>query len=71
MQAGKYERAISLLVKHGWWDRLLSLMRQLDQVKEMQPLRAAVAAFRQAGMGAAALACTLLLAYENCMHLAL
>lgn len=49
LQAGKHDRAINLLVKHGWWDRLLSLMRTLDAHREAQPLRAAVAAFKQAG----------------------
>jgi hypothetical protein len=51
LQAGKYERAISLLLKHGWWERLLSLMRALDATKDAQPLKAAVAAFNQAGTG--------------------
>ena len=50
LQAGKYDRAINLLVKHGWWERLLSLLRTLDQARDGQPLRAAVAAFKQAGM---------------------
>lgn len=50
LQAGKYERAISLLVKHGWWDRLVSLMRTLDSAKDAQPLKAAVAAFKQSGV---------------------
>lgn len=52
-QAGKYERAIGLLVKHGWWERLLSLMRALDAAKDTQPLKAAVAAFKQAGTNTA------------------
>lgn len=56
LQAGKYERAINLLVKHGWWDRLLSLMRTLDQTRDAQSLKAAVAAFKQAGESAAATA---------------
>lgn len=48
-QAGKVDRAISLLVKHGWWDRLVTLMRTMDPVKDVQQLKAAVAAFKQAG----------------------
>jgi hypothetical protein len=49
VQAGKVDRAISLLVRHGWWDRLVSLMRTMDPVKDVQQLKAAVAAFKQAG----------------------
>jgi hypothetical protein len=57
LQAGKHERAVNLLARHGWWDRLLSLMRTLDQTRDAQPLKAAVAAFKQAGERAAASAC--------------
>ncbi|KAF6264914.1 hypothetical protein COO60DRAFT_1621541 [Scenedesmus sp. NREL 46B-D3] len=31
IKAKKHDRAIGLLVKHGWWERLLALMRSLDK----------------------------------------
>jgi hypothetical protein len=49
VQAKKHERAVSLLVKHAWWERLLSLMRALDAAADARALTAAVAAFRAAG----------------------
>lgn len=49
LQAKKYERAIALLVKHGWWERLLALMRSLDKAADVKHITAAVAAFRRAG----------------------
>jgi intraflagellar transport protein 122 len=49
LQAKKYDRAIALLVKHGWWERLLTLMRSLDKICDVKPIAAAVAAFRRAG----------------------
>jgi intraflagellar transport protein 122 len=49
VQAKKYDRAIALLVKHGWWERLLALMRSLDKISDVKPITAAVAAFRRAG----------------------
>jgi hypothetical protein len=68
LQAKKYDRAIALLVKHGWWERLLTLMRSLDKTTDVKPITAAVAAFRRAGvlcykhlpqMGCLAYACLL------------
>jgi hypothetical protein len=49
LQAKKYDRAIALLVKHGWWERLLTLMRSLDKISDVKPITAAVAALRRAG----------------------
>lgn len=48
-QAGRYERATALLIKHGWWQRLLALMRSLDPASEPKALAGIVDAFRQAG----------------------
>ncbi len=31
MQARKFEQAVALLARHGWWDRMQALVRQLDR----------------------------------------
>ncbi len=30
-QAKKYDRAIAILAKHQWWDKLIGVVRQLDK----------------------------------------
>lgn len=56
-QVKKYDRAIALLVKHGWWDRLQQLVRSLDKTADVKHITAAVASFRRAGWRAAAGSC--------------
>jgi intraflagellar transport protein 122 len=54
IKAGRYERAMPLLIRHAWWDRLLSLVRTLDKERHTPLLSAAAAALRRAGqLGAA------------------
>jgi hypothetical protein len=48
-QARRYDRAIALLERHGWWDRLHEFMRSLDRTADANALRAAIAALRRAG----------------------
>lgn len=31
LQAKKYDRAIAILAKHQWWDKLIGVVRQLDK----------------------------------------
>ncbi|KAF8070897.1 5-methyltetrahydropteroyltriglutamate--homocysteine methyltransferase [Scenedesmus sp. PABB004] len=49
IKARRFDRAIALLAKHGWWERLLGLMRSLDRGADASAIAAATAAFRRAG----------------------
>lgn len=46
IQAKKYDRAIALIARHGWWDRMLALVRQLDKGTGSKHLVTCVAHFR-------------------------
>eukprot|EP00879_Flechtneria_rotunda_P020074 GHRR01021110.1.p1 GENE.GHRR01021110.1~~GHRR01021110.1.p1 ORF type:complete len:1138 (+),score=467.94 GHRR01021110.1:213-3626(+) len=59
IKAKKYDRAIALLVKNSWWDRLLKLVRLLDKAADVKHIQAAVTAFRRAGQYDAAKECLL------------
>lgn len=49
MQAGKYEKAISVLARNGWWDRLCGIVRTLDATRDAGYLQLCATAFRRAG----------------------
>lgn len=53
-QAKKYDRALALLIRNAWWERLTALLRSLDKTADAAHLRAAAAALRKAGQYGAA-----------------
>lgn len=55
IKAKKYDRAIAILAKHGWWDKLLGLVRQLDpKGPHARCLPGCATLFRKAGQFGAA-----------------
>ncbi|GBF97536.1 hypothetical protein Rsub_10459 [Raphidocelis subcapitata] len=53
-RAGRVDRAAALLARHGWWDRLLALVRTLEAPRHAPVLASAAAALRRAGQYGAA-----------------
>lgn len=45
----KWDRAVSILVKQGWWERLTEVVRLLDRAADAKTLATCGAAFRKAG----------------------
>lgn len=48
LQAKKYDRAIAILAKHGWWDKLIEVVRAVDK-GDTKNLAACAGHFRKAG----------------------
>jgi intraflagellar transport protein 122 len=48
-QAKKYDRAIAILARHGWWDKLIGVVRLLEK-GDSRNLSACAAHFRKVGL---------------------
>lgn len=53
-QARRYDKAVALLARHAWWERLHALVRALSRDQDARPLAAAAAALAAAGQYGAA-----------------
>jgi intraflagellar transport protein 122 len=54
LKARRYDRALDLMTKHGWWDRLHALVRQLSRDQDGKLLAQCAAALKKAGQYGAA-----------------
>jgi intraflagellar transport protein 122 len=48
VQAKKYDRAVAILARHGWWDKLSQVVRALEK-GNVKLLTTCAAHFRKAG----------------------